>query len=61
LTSIRLTIKERSVINVSETPDINALKAAYDGGVEKFKSWLESLPFSQRQQVLKLIDDKLNR
>ena len=49
------------MINVSETPDINALKAAYDGGVEKFKSWLESLPFSQRQQVLKLMDDKVNR
>ena len=49
------------MINVSETPDINALKAAYEGGVEKFKSWLESLPFSQRQQLLKLIDDKLNR
>jgi hypothetical protein len=46
------------VINTSETHDKNAFKEAYDAGLERFATWLESLPYSQRQQLLELVVDK---
>lgn len=46
------------MINTSEPRDKNAFKEAYDGGLERFTSWLESLPFSQRQQLLELVATK---
>ena len=46
------------MLNTPETRDKDAFKEAFDGGLERFASWLESLPFSQRQQLLELVADK---
>ena len=43
------------MINTPQTQDKNAFQEAYNGGLERFTNWLESLPFSQRQQLLELV------
>jgi hypothetical protein len=43
------------VINTPQTQNKDAFQEAYNGGLERFTNWLESLPFSQRQQLLELV------
>jgi len=49
------------VINTQEALKDKTIKDAFDGGLESFTAWLESLPSFQKQQVIKLLSDNTAR
>ena len=49
------------MINMQESLKEKTIKDAFDGGLESFKAWLESLPNLQKQQVIKLLSDNTGR